>query len=95
MLVTKKGSGEGENDIDALFTRVAQLAGPGTQAKNQLSLRAWLELAERWRILQELKRAGGNRSQAARSLGIGRRTLYHKIEKLELQPDIYSVDTFD
>lgn len=52
----------------------------------RLTLRAWLDQAETWRILHALKEAGGNRSAAARSLGIGRRTLYTKMEKLGIHP---------
>jgi DNA-binding NtrC family response regulator len=51
-----------------------------------LPLRAWLALAESWRIAQALRETRGNRSAAARSLGIGRRTLYTKIDKLGLLP---------
>ena len=51
-----------------------------------LSLRDWLALAEAWRIAQALRDARGNRSAAARTLGIGRRTLYTKIDKLGLVP---------
>jgi DNA-binding NtrC family response regulator len=51
-----------------------------------LTLRAWLERAEAWRILDALREAGGNRSAAARALGIGRRTLYTKMEKLGIHP---------
>jgi DNA-binding NtrC family response regulator len=47
-----------------------------------LSLRPWLQIAETWRITQALHRCRGNRSAAARALGIGRRTLYAKMEKL-------------
>lgn len=54
-------------------------AGPAT-------LRAWLDLAEAWRITQALRACKGNRSAAARMLGIGRRTLYSKMEKLEITP---------
>jgi len=53
--------------------------GPGT-------LRSWLDLAEAWRITQALRSCKGNRSAAARMLGIGRRTLYSKMEKLEITP---------
>jgi DNA-binding NtrC family response regulator len=49
-----------------------------------LPLREWLALAEAWRIARALREARGNRSAAARALGIGRRTLYTKIEKLGL-----------
>jgi len=50
------------------------------------TLRAWLDLAEAWRITQALRACKGNRSAAARMLGIGRRTLYSKMEKLEITP---------
>jgi DNA-binding NtrC family response regulator len=51
-----------------------------------LPLRDWVALAEAWRITQALRETRGNRSAAARSLGIGRRTLYSKMEKLGLEP---------
>ncbi len=50
------------------------------------SLRAWLDLAEAWRITQALRACKGNRSAAARMLGIGRRTLYSKMDKLDITP---------
>ncbi len=50
------------------------------------SLRAWLELAEAWKITKTLRECRGNRSAAARALGIGRRTLYAKMEKLRITP---------
>jgi len=49
-----------------------------------LPLREWLDLAEAWRIEQALRENRGNRSAAARALGIGRRTLYAKMHKLGL-----------
>ncbi len=52
-----------------------------------LSLREWVALAEAWRIAQALRDCRGNRSAAARALGIGRRTLYTKLEKLGLVPE--------
>ena len=51
-----------------------------------LKLRDWVALAEAWRIAQALRSSRGNRSAAARELGIGRRTLYSKMEKLGLEP---------
>ncbi len=48
-------------------------------------LREWVALAEAWRIAQALRETRGNRSAAARILGIGRRTLYSKMEKLGLE----------
>jgi DNA-binding NtrC family response regulator len=51
-----------------------------------MSLRAFTDLAEVWRITQALRENGGNRSAAARALGIGRRTLYAKMDKLGIAP---------
>lgn len=60
------------------FLRHAEAAASG----EPLSLRSWLHLAEAWRITQALRACRGNRSAAARALGIGRRTLYAKLDKL-------------
>ncbi len=49
-----------------------------------LTLREWLDLAEAWRIRQVLNECRGNRSATARRLGIGRRTLYSKMERLQI-----------
>ena len=51
-----------------------------------LPLKDWVALAEAWHIASALRRCRGNRSAAARQLGIGRRTLYAKMEKLGLTP---------
>lgn len=51
-----------------------------------LTLREWLDRAEAWRIRQVLRECRGNRSAAARRLGIGRRTLYSKMDRLEIAP---------
>jgi DNA-binding NtrC family response regulator len=59
-----------------------RLAGTG----RGLPLREWLALAEAWRIAQSLREHRGNRAATARALGIGRRTLYTKMEKLGLVP---------
>ena len=50
------------------------------------TLRDWVDRAESWRIIYSLQRCRGNRSAAARELGIGRRTLYTKMEKLGISP---------
>lgn len=55
------------------------------QGKASLTLREFVELAEAWRIVHALRRCRGNRSAAARQLGIGRRTLYTKMEKLGIE----------
>lgn len=51
-----------------------------------MPLRDFLAIAEAWRIARALRDHRGNRSAAARALGIGRRTLYTKMEKLGLVP---------
>jgi len=48
-------------------------------------LKDWVDLAESWRIIRSLRECRGNRSAAARQLGIGRRTLYTKMEKLGIE----------
>ena len=50
------------------------------------NLTEWVDLAEGWRIVRALREARGNRAAAARALGIGRRTLYTKMEKLGIAP---------
>lgn len=54
----------------------------GGEAERPETLKAWLDLAEAYRITQVLRECKGNRSAAARLLGIGRRTLYAKMDKL-------------
>ncbi len=50
--------------------------------QSPMTLKAWTDLAEGYRITQALRECRGNRSAAARVLGIGRRTLYAKMDKL-------------
>ncbi len=63
--------------LEELYRRALAAEGPA-----RLGLRSWVERAEAWRIAQALREARGNRSAAARARGIGRRTLYSKMEKL-------------
>lgn len=65
--------------LDPLFAEFLRQAGAAPA-----SLREWVDLAEAWRIARALRDCRGNRSAAARQLGIGRRTLYTKMEKLGL-----------
>ena len=80
---TRPRPGRRGAELAALFERFVRERGGGSGG---LPLRPWLELAESWRIEQALAATRGNRSAAARMLGIGRRTLYTKIAKLGLVP---------
>ena len=57
-----------------------------TLKRSPETLKAWIDLAEAYRITQALRECNGNRSAAARLLGIGRRTLYAKMDKLDITP---------
>ena len=59
------------------------------------NLRDWVSRAEAWRISHALRQCGGNRTAAARLLGIGRRTLYTKMEKLGITPSFGAADLND
>ncbi len=67
------------------FIELATRSGSLSEQAAPVSLRDWRNLAESWRIAQALRSCAGNRSAAARELGIGRRTLYAKMEKLGIQ----------
>jgi DNA-binding NtrC family response regulator len=71
------------------FLRLVEASGEGGAAELP-PLRDWVDLAEAWRIVQALEHCRGNRSAAARALGIGRRTLYTKMEKLGISEAWYS-----
>ena len=60
------------------------LASITVRPADSISLKDWRDLAEAWRITRALESCAGNRSAAARELGIGRRTLYAKMDKLGL-----------
>lgn len=75
------GTSFGELRLEDLEARARRVQG-----ERGLPLRDWVALAEAWRIAQALRDSRGNRSAAARALGIGRRTLYTKMEKLGLEP---------
>ena len=74
-----RGPARGPDPAEPGFREFVRLAGRDGALPN---LRDWVELAEAWRIACALEQCRGNRSAAARALGIGRRTLYTKMEKL-------------
>ena len=70
-----------DSRLARLFEEIAASGAPAGP-----TLRSWLDAAEAWRIREALAAVRGNRSAAARSLGIGRRTLYAKMEKHGIRP---------
>jgi two-component system response regulator HydG len=73
-----------ERDLPANIGQQArengQKTGPGVQTEENSSL----DDVEKTAVSRALTRAGGNKSEAARLLGITRRTLYNKLEKYGL-----------
>jgi len=75
------GSSAEHSDLDA----IRSLLAASGEAASPLELRRWVEHAEAWYIARTLRALRGNRSAAARALGIGRRTLYAKMQKLGIE----------
>jgi DNA-binding NtrC family response regulator len=80
--------GNGRSDPRPLEAVLEQLyrSSLEVEGKSSLALREWVDRAEAWRIVQVLRECRGNRSAAARALGIGRRTLYTKMDRLGVEP---------
>lgn len=70
--------------IDEFARFVRDSVSIGRSSERPETLKAWIDLAEAYRITQALRECNGNRSAAARLLGIGRRTLYAKMDKLDI-----------
>jgi two-component system response regulator AtoC len=60
------------------------LAAEAASEPDETTLEAKRRDAEREAVTKALQRAGGNRSQAARVLGVSRRTLYNKLAEFGL-----------
>jgi DNA-binding NtrC family response regulator len=72
---------EEPEDVDVLLSAALQRVAEKREA-GRPDLREWMDVVEAWRIAHALRESRGNRSAAARALGIGRRTLYTKIARL-------------
>jgi DNA-binding NtrC family response regulator len=78
----RSGIEGGEKDrleqlLEALYESAVALEG-----RPSLCLDEWLRHAEAWRIRLALRLCDGDRSAAARRLGIPRRSLYHRMQLL-------------
>jgi DNA-binding NtrC family response regulator/tetratricopeptide (TPR) repeat protein len=71
--------------VEMLPKHMQQYINKKPQSQSVLHLSAYLENAERERILQSLVSSGGNRSDAARLLGISRKVMYGKMKRLGIK----------
>jgi DNA-binding NtrC family response regulator len=63
-----------------------EAANPASADVSDLQETDLLSNAQRRQIERVLRRVGGNKTEAARLLGISRRALYRWLERLELTP---------
>ena len=66
-----------EQLFEALYERAIALEG-----RPSLTLAEWLRHAECWRIRLALEHCGGDRTAAARRLGVPRRSLYYRMQQV-------------
>ncbi|MEO0102157.1 MAG: sigma-54-dependent Fis family transcriptional regulator [candidate division WOR-3 bacterium] len=57
------------------------------EGKQDESLKMTLRATEREKIIAAIRRCGGNKSEAAKILGISRRTLYYKMDELGIKDE--------
>ena len=81
---TQLAPARSDENLDLLFERFLDQAARDNGG-HVPPLKTWVDLAEAWRIVHALRHTKGNRSEAARQLGIGRRTLYTKMDKLGIE----------
>jgi two-component system response regulator AtoC len=87
LVVLSEGPGIAQSDVERELTRDAQRVTSSRTPSlpvGEPRLERQRKDAERKAITEALQHAGGNRSLAARLLGISRRTLYTKLSELEL-----------
>jgi two-component system, NtrC family, response regulator HydG len=75
---------DGELDLSLLPRGVPAAAGAAEPAPAGASLKERLDAYERGLIVAALEQAGGNRTHAARALGLNRGTLHSKLDKYGL-----------
>jgi DNA-binding NtrC family response regulator len=68
-----------EQLFETLYEQAVALEG-----RASLSLEDWLRHAEGWRIRLALEHCGGDRTAAARRLGIPRRSLHYRMRQVGL-----------
>jgi two-component system, NtrC family, response regulator AtoC len=86
VMTTSEVLDDGDFDLPRAAAAVAEGGGGGAGGDDDLNLRRAVDALERRLIVQAIERAGGNRAEAARLLGIGRPNLYAKMRELGLTP---------
>ncbi len=81
--VTKKDLPLNISEKDNAMSEVAPFDSPGNAQGNDQC--GSLDEIEKAAVIRVLEQAGGNKSEAARLLGITRRTLYNKLEKYKIE----------
>jgi DNA-binding NtrC family response regulator/pSer/pThr/pTyr-binding forkhead associated (FHA) protein len=76
-----KSVGDGARGLATL----PALAGPGSEAGDEGDVRDSVRDYERRRIVEALQKCGGNQTQAAELLGLPRRTLAYKMQRLGIR----------
>jgi two-component system C4-dicarboxylate transport response regulator DctD len=67
--------------LEQLFESLYESA-VAQEGRPSLTLAEWLRHAESWRIRIALERCEGDRTAAAKRLGIPRRSLYYRMQQL-------------
>ena len=67
--------------LEQLFEALYEKA-IASEGRPSLTLADWLRYAERWRIHLALELCGGDRTAAARRLGVPRRSLYYRMQQV-------------
>jgi len=75
----------GLDDLPPELSEADDLPAANSDAGPSSLIGRSMEEIERWAIEQTLKLTGGNREETARTLGIGARTLYRKLDKYGLE----------
>src|SRR5207248_3307371 len=84
LVVFSDGASIVDADVHRELAREPLRASPSSGAPSSDSLRASVSQARRLKVVEALAAARGNKSGAARLLGVDRRTIYNMIKELAI-----------
>jgi DNA-binding NtrC family response regulator len=87
LVIFSDGSEIVESDVQRELAREPLRATTPTSSPSSDSLKASMNEAKKQKLVEALAAAGGNKSKAARLLGIDRRTVHLLIKQLGIDPD--------